>query len=131
MGGPDPAKPVGGKGREPFPGTQAQGLPAAARADMGRPMSPAQPLRAADALTFAERVWEDEILPTITEYIRIPNKSQAFDARWRENGHMDRAVALIEGWCKKQPIPGLTVEVVRLGDRSPVIFMEVPGEGSG
>src|SRR6185503_3322026 len=57
------------------------------------------------------------------------NKSPAFDQKWREHGHMERAVALIEAWCRKQPIPGLTVEVIRLGDRTPVILMEVPGNG--
>src|SRR5260370_37096467 len=28
---------------------------------------------------FIEAFWEDSILPSITEYIRIPNKSPAFD----------------------------------------------------
>jgi acetylornithine deacetylase/succinyl-diaminopimelate desuccinylase-like protein len=84
-------------------------------------------LDAARALASSERAWEDEIVPALTEYIRIPNKSQAYDADWKANGHMERAVALIEAWCRKQPIEGLKVEVVRLGDRAPVILMEVPG----
>ena len=83
-------------------------------------------LNTAEAKVFSERVWEQEIVPALCEYILIPNKSQSFEPRWRELGHMDRAVALIESWCRKQPIPGLTVEVVRLGDRSPVLLMEVP-----
>jgi acetylornithine deacetylase/succinyl-diaminopimelate desuccinylase-like protein len=85
-------------------------------------------LSSAQALATSERVWEEEILPVLHDYIRIPNKSAHFDAAWREHGHMDRAVALIEAWCKRQPIPGLTVEVVRLEGRSPVILMEVPGQ---
>jgi len=83
------------------------------------------------ALAFADRVWEGEILPALTDYIRIPNKSQAFDHAWREHGHMERAIVLIETWCKKQPIPGLTVEVRRLEGRTPLIFMEVPGTAGG
>ena len=43
---------------------------------------------------FMERIWEDDILPTLTDYIRIPNKSPAFDPKWVEHGHMDKAVAL-------------------------------------
>ncbi len=81
------------------------------------------------ARTFIERVWEEEILPALVEYIRIPNKSQAFDPEWRKHGYMEQAVSLIEEWCKKQPIEGLKVEVVRLEGRSPLLFMEVPGEG--
>src|SRR5260370_10893482 len=42
---------------------------------------------------------------------------------------MDRAAALIEGWCAKQPMEGLRVEVVRLGERTQVIWMEAPGAG--
>jgi acetylornithine deacetylase/succinyl-diaminopimelate desuccinylase-like protein len=85
------------------------------------------PVRSADAISFSDGIWEKEIIPALSDYIRIPNQSPAFDPRWREAGHMDRAVALVEAWCKKQPIPGLTVEVVRLENRTPVILMEVPG----
>src|SRR2546430_6209212 len=85
-------------------------------------------LDAPRALQSSQRMWDEQILPALYEYIRIPNKSPAFDPRWQQN--MDRAVALIEGWCRKQPVRGLSVEVVRLENRTPVIFMEVPGEGS-
>jgi acetylornithine deacetylase/succinyl-diaminopimelate desuccinylase-like protein len=81
------------------------------------------------AVAFAERVWEKEIVPALCDYIRIPNKSPAFDPSWREHGHMERAVELIEAWCRAQPIPGLKVEVVRLEARTPVILMEIPGQG--
>ena len=52
-----------------------------------------------------------------------------FDPDWEANGHMDRAVDLIAGWCKEQPIEGLTLEVVRLPGRTPLIYMDIPGEG--
>ncbi|MBS2021656.1 MAG: M20 family metallopeptidase [Deltaproteobacteria bacterium] len=82
------------------------------------------------ALSFSDTVWEQEIVPALTEYIRIPCKSPAFDKNWQQSGHMDKAIELIAAWCKKQPIPGLTVEVVRLEGRTPVIFMEAPGTGT-
>lgn len=86
-------------------------------------------LDAQRARESSEWIWEREILPALTEYIRIPNKSPAYDPKWREHGHMERAVELIERWCRAQPIEGLHVEVVRLDGRTPVIYMEVPGEG--
>jgi acetylornithine deacetylase/succinyl-diaminopimelate desuccinylase-like protein len=86
-------------------------------------------LRADIALATAERIWEGEILPALAEYIRIPNKSQAFDLQWREHGHMERAVSLVEAWCRRQPLPGLSVEVHRLPGLAPVILMEVPASG--
>src|SRR5256885_11318538 len=85
-------------------------------------------LDAPRALQSSQRIWDGEIVPALYEYIRIPNKSPAYDPRWQQN--MDRAVALIEGWCRKQPVAGLSVEVLRLENRTPVIFMEVPGKGS-
>ena len=94
-------------------------------------MSAPQHLDVSAALASSDRIWEKEILPALFEYIRIPNKSQGFDAQWREHGHMERAVALIEAWCKKQPIAGLTVEVRRLEGRAPVILMEIPGHEAG
>jgi acetylornithine deacetylase/succinyl-diaminopimelate desuccinylase-like protein len=85
-------------------------------------------LDATRALQSSQQIWDQEIVPALHEYIRIPNKSPAYEARWQQN--MDRAVALIEGWCRKQPVKGLSLEVVRLENRTPVILMEIPGEGS-
>ena len=34
--------------------------------------------------------WDDKILPTLVEYIKIPNKSPSFDPDWEKHGHMDR-----------------------------------------
>ena len=38
-------------------------------------------------------IWEDSIISTLKEFIRIPNESPAFDREWQRNGHMDRAVS--------------------------------------
>ena len=77
---------------------------------------------------FVNDRWDNSIVPQLTEYIKIPNKSPMFDPNWQENGHMEKAVELIEGWCREEPIEGLTVEVIRLEGRTPLIYMEIPGE---
>ena len=77
---------------------------------------------------FVDGVWDDSIVPSLIEYVKIPNKSPAFDPDWAEHGHMDKAVELISGWCRERPIEGMTMEVVRLEGRTPVIFMEIPGD---
>ncbi|MCP3065519.1 M20 family metallopeptidase [Myxococcus sp. K38C18041901] len=86
------------------------------------------------ATESSDRIWEQEILPALERYIRIPNKSPAFDPDWVKAGHMEAAVQLIVEWCQAQAphLPGLTLEVIRLkneqgGERTPVIYMEVPG----
>jgi acetylornithine deacetylase/succinyl-diaminopimelate desuccinylase-like protein len=75
--------------------------------------------------------WNDEIVPQLVEYIRIPNKSPMFDADWVAHGYMDDAVKLMETWAKAQPIPGMRVEVVRLEGRTPLIFIEIPAANGG
>jgi len=80
---------------------------------------------------FIGTFWEDSILPSITEYIRIPNKSPAFDPKWVEHGYMEDAVRLMTDWAQPQlaAFPGATLEVVRLPGRTPLILIEVPGDG--
>ena len=73
-----------------------------------------------------DRVWEDEIVPTLCDYIRIPNVSEAFDPDWEANGHMERVVMLIRDWCATRPVAGLTVDVQRLRGTTPLIVGEVP-----
>src|SRR5687767_15105507 len=75
--------------------------------------------------------WDDEIVPQLVEYIRIPNKSPMFDADWVQHGYMDDAVKLMERWAKAQAIPGMQVEVVRLEGRTPLIFIDIPASNGG
>jgi len=74
-------------------------------------------------------LWDEEIVPQLVEYIKIPNKSPMFDADWEKHGYMDQAVALLETWARKQSIAGMTLEVVRLPGRTPLIFIDIPGQG--
>jgi acetylornithine deacetylase/succinyl-diaminopimelate desuccinylase-like protein len=74
--------------------------------------------------------WDSDIVPQLVEYIRIPNKSPMFDADWQAHGYMDAATNLLADWARKQSIPGMRVEVVRLEGRTPLIFIEVEGVGS-
>lgn len=76
---------------------------------------------------FVQRTWDENIVPTLTDYVRIPAKSPMFDPEWRAHGHIDRAAALMEDWCRSRPIEGLRVEIVSLEGRTPVILVDVPG----
>lgn len=75
-------------------------------------------------------VW-GEIVPVLHDYIAIPNVSEAFDPEWREHGHMARAVEVVADWCRARPIPGLSLEVVELDGRSPLILIEIPAAATG
>jgi acetylornithine deacetylase/succinyl-diaminopimelate desuccinylase-like protein len=95
---------------------------------------PLQPIQADEAEAigrFVERVWDEEIVPQITDYIAIPAKSPAFDTGWRAHGHLDRVVRDAAAWVERQNIAGLKLEVIRLEGRTPVIFFEVPATRPG
>jgi acetylornithine deacetylase/succinyl-diaminopimelate desuccinylase-like protein len=85
----------------------------------------------AKTTNLVDQCWSDEIVPTLVEYIKIPNKSPAFDPDWATHGYMDDAVVLFERWARaKLPtLPSSSLEVVRLPGRTPVILIEIPGEG--
>jgi acetylornithine deacetylase/succinyl-diaminopimelate desuccinylase-like protein len=83
--------------------------------------------------TFMNRIWDDEIVPALTDYIRIPNKSPAFDAEWEQHGYMEQVVEMFTAWAesKLKSFPGASLEVVRLKGRTPLIFIDIPGTAPG
>jgi len=76
---------------------------------------------------YIDDVWDKSIVPTLCDYIRIPNKSVNFDPQWAEHGHMDRAAELLRKWCEAHALPGMKLELMRLPNRGPLLFIEVPG----
>lgn len=76
---------------------------------------------------FIEETWTASIIPALSQYITIPNQSPAYDPEWRRNGHTDRAVDLIAAWIEAQEISGLKLDILRLGERTPLLCAEVPG----
>ena len=80
---------------------------------------------------FVDRLWDQEALPLLTEYIKIPNKSPEFDADWAKHGHMEKAVDLLAGWARQKiaGFSGATLEVLRLPQRTPLIVIDIPATG--
>ncbi len=80
------------------------------------------------AQTTIDQQWDTDIIPQLVEYIKIPNKSPAYDAEWKQRGFMDQAMQLILQWCKQQPIRGMTIELLEAEGRTPLLFIEIPGD---
>ena len=87
---------------------------------------PAGTLDATRVLADVSRQWDGDIVRQITDYIAIPAKSPGFDADWAAHGHIEAVVRNAAQWIEAQKVPGLTLEVVRLGQRTPVLFFEIP-----
>jgi acetylornithine deacetylase/succinyl-diaminopimelate desuccinylase-like protein len=80
---------------------------------------------------YADRRWHEAIVPALAEYIAVPAKSPMFDAEWAANGHLERVVRAAAEWAEGRQLAGLSVEIVRLPGRTPVIFFEIPGTRPG
>ena len=70
--------------------------------------------------------WDDDLVPRLVEYVRLPAKSPAFDASWAAHGHIAAAVDAALAWARAQPIAGLGVEVVAIDGRTPCILFDAP-----
>lgn len=87
---------------------------------------PASAFDDARALTEISDQWDRDIVPELSQYIAIPAKSPLFDPLWAEHGHIDAVVRQAADWVLAQKIEGLSLEVVRLPGRTPVIFSNLP-----
>ena len=79
--------------------------------------------------TRIARQWDEDIVPQLIDYIRLPAKSPHFDHDWKRHGHIEAAIAQAHAWAARQGIKGMALEIVRLEGRTPVIFFDVPGKG--
>lgn len=79
-------------------------------------------------ISYIDSLWTNSIIPTLMDYIKIPNKSPLFDPDWQANGYMNQAVNLITDWCKEQTIDGMQLDIIQLEHRTPIIFIEIPGQ---
>jgi acetylornithine deacetylase/succinyl-diaminopimelate desuccinylase-like protein len=78
---------------------------------------------------YVDRVWADDIIAALSDYITIPNVSVAFDPDWKAHGFMDRAVELVTSWCAARDVAGMAVTVNELPGLTPMIVIEVPASG--
>lgn len=76
--------------------------------------------------TTVERTWDAEILPSLSDLVRIPAVSVLFDPDWATTGHLDAAAEHVRAWLAARDLPGATVEILRLPGRTPVVLLDVP-----
>ncbi len=73
--------------------------------------------------------WHDSVIPKLCEFIKIPNKSPAFDENWEQNGHIENALSLVKEWCEQQNIANTTINVERIKGETPLLTIETAGQG--
>ena len=75
--------------------------------------------------------WDNQILPTIIEYIKFPNKSPVFDPDWEANGYMDQVVDLASEWVNNHKPDNSTLNIYKEAGRTPLMILDVPGNSDG
>ena len=88
-------------------------------------------MNARDTSSFVDAVWDEEIVPALEDYVRIPNKSPAFDPDWERRGHMQKAVERLREWVESFPIEGAEIDVVTLPGRTPTLVVDIAGNAPG
>lgn len=71
------------------------------------------------------------MIPSLMDYVRIPNLSKAFDPEWETNGLLDQAAEHIKDWILAQKVKGLTVEIIKDQGAAPLIYAEIERTDSG
>src|SRR5262249_7774022 len=84
-------------------------------------------MSSAQIRSFVDNLWNQEIIPALIEFGRIPNKSVSFEPEWASPGHMQRAVDLLSRWAQRHALPGMKLEVAHIEGRTPLICIDVPG----
>lgn len=87
--------------------------------------APVPMLDTAQVLSTVTRAWDEDLVGQLSDYIEIPAKSPAFDANWAQAGYLDKVIERTTVWIEAQKVAGLTLEIIRLPGRTPVLFFEV------
>lgn len=69
-----------------------------------------------------EKYFMSSALPSLEEYIKIPNLSRNFDQEWATNGLLEKAAEHIKSWAEGFGVKGLTIEIIKEENLSPIIF---------
>ncbi|MEO7253757.1 MAG: M20/M25/M40 family metallo-hydrolase [Casimicrobium sp.] len=86
--------------------------------------------QSAALLRRIDKQWDDEIVPQLIEYVKLPAKSPSFEADWKRAGQIQRAIEQAQKFVAAQPVKNMTLEIITLEGRTPVLFFDIPGTGT-
>lgn len=62
------------------------------------------------------------LIPNLSEFIKIDNESREFDPAWATNGKLEKAVNLCLDWAKKQEIKNANFSMEKAEGKTPLLF---------
>ena len=97
---------------------------------LARPLeSRKQDMDLSEVSRLLDRKWDDDLLPRLVDYVKVPAKSPAFDPSWAARGELADVLASAHAWCLRQDIRDLKLEIVAIDGRTPCLYFEVPATG--
>jgi acetylornithine deacetylase/succinyl-diaminopimelate desuccinylase-like protein len=75
-------------------------------------------------------LWDEEIVPSLSQLVAVPAISPAFDPAWEEHGELAAAIDHVRAWIASRNLPGAGLEVVQLAGRTPLLVVDVPASGN-
>ena len=79
----------------------------------------------------SDEIWEQSILPSLSDFIEIKALSPLFEPKWAELGELDATIDMFCEWLDDQGIEGMSYETQRIEDLSPVLLVTIDGTGPG
>ncbi|KAL4449186.1 hypothetical protein ABPG74_015568 [Tetrahymena malaccensis] len=81
---------------------------------------------------YVNSQFSSNIVPSIMDYIRIPNLSPMYDLEWNKNGLLMKAAEHIKAWVNAQELKGASVQIIQDEGKPPLLLIEVnPTDNSG
>jgi len=77
---------------------------------------------------FIDKFWDKDIIPNLSEFISIPCKTPSLDPDWQKNKYLRKAAEFVADWINSQNIPGAQVQILQIPDKSPFIYVDIPGK---
>jgi acetylornithine deacetylase/succinyl-diaminopimelate desuccinylase-like protein len=83
-------------------------------------------MKSADIQRFVDQRYDEDLIPRLVDYVRVPAKSPAFDGDWSAHGHLATVIKSAEAWSREQHIAGMKPEIVVIDGKTPCLFFDVP-----
>ncbi len=75
-------------------------------------------------------LWDDDIVPSLSQLVAVPAISPAFDPAWESHGELAAAIEHVRLWIASRNLPEVGIEVVQLAGRTPLLLVDVPASGN-
>jgi len=74
--------------------------------------------------------FDNNIIPSLSDYVRIDNLSPNYDPEWETNFKIEKAGYHLLVWALNQGVKGMKGELIKEPGRTPMVYLEVPPQGS-